>query len=511
MTGALAGKVAVVTGATSGIGAATAVAFAHEGADVTIVGRRADAAEATAVAVRGAGRDALIVLGDVSDSTFCDEVIASAVAKFGVVDVLANVAGVITRGDATETSDEEWHRNMAVNAGSVFFMSRAAVRAMRSNSGGGVIVIVNLASNVGLVGATSLPAYCASKGAVVLLTKAMALDHAAEQIRINALCPGAVDTPMLVSEHRASGLTEAEAIELNIAGIPEGRVPRPDEIAKSIDGVSCQRLLQPYHRCRPGDRWRVHSRMSATLDGRVAVVTGGARSIGAAIADGLAVRGATVVVGDLDLSLRHESLTLDVSDETSVRDFVAAVLAHYGRLDIVVNNAGIMFEKHLAEQDRESWDRMLAVNLTGPMLMTREAAPHLATNRVGSVINVSSLEGTACNPAHSAYAATKAGIEGLTRATAVDLGSDGTRCNAIAPGWIDSPLNAAYIESHPDRELVVAELEKLHPVGRIGDPADVSDVAAWLAGDESRFVTGQVITVDGGRTTRPSLPSIMNR
>ncbi len=249
--------------------------------------------------------------------------------------------------------------------------------------------------------------------------------------------------------------------------------------------------------------------MTAQLHGRVAVVTGGAQSIGAAIADGLTAAGATVVVGDLKDSPTHTTIRLDVSDEASVKDFVEAVASDHGRLDIVVNNAGIMFETHIADQDITSWNQMLAINLTGPMLMSREAAPHLAEHGVGAIINLGSLEGNVCNPLHSAYSATKAGVHGLTRAIAIDLGPKGIRCNALAPGWIDTPLNASYVDTHPDRDAVIAALAKLHPVGRIGTPADVADVAVWLAGDESRFVTGQVITVDGGRTARPPLPPML--
>lgn len=245
------------------------------------------------------------------------------------------------------------------------------------------------------------------------------------------------------------------------------------------------------------------------LEGRVALVTGGAQSIGAAIADGLATAGATVVVGDLQPSPTHQSLTLDVSDEASVETTVATVVADHGRLDIVVNNAGIMFEEHVADHDRESWDRMLAVNLTGPMLLTKHAADHLARSPAGSIVNVGSIEGDRCNPNHAAYAATKSGVHGLTRATAIDLGPQGIRCNAVAPGWIDTPLNASYVDTHPDRDAVIEALAKLHPIARVGDPVDVADVVVWLAGDESRFVTGQVITIDGGRTVRPPLPDIL--
>jgi len=242
------------------------------------------------------------------------------------------------------------------------------------------------------------------------------------------------------------------------------------------------------------------------LAGRVAIVTGGARSIGAAIADRLTAAGATVVVGDI--TPEDNDVELDVSDEASVIAAVGSVVGRHGRLDIVVNNAGIMFETPVAEQDRRSWDKMLAVNLTGPLLMIKHSASHLAAHGSGSVINIGSIEGEACNPAHAAYAATKAGVHGLTRAAAIDLGP-ATRVNAIAPGWIDTALNASYVDSHPDRYQVIAELAKLHPVGRIGEPSDVGDVAVWLASDESRFVTGQVITVDGGRTARPSLPGVL--
>ena len=246
------------------------------------------------------------------------------------------------------------------------------------------------------------------------------------------------------------------------------------------------------------------------LANRVALVTGGAQSIGAAIADRLAEAGAIVVVADLNPSADHRSMTLDVSDEPNVASVIEQIVAEHGGLDIVVNNAGIMFEEPISTHERSSWDRMLAINLTGPMLVTKHASAALAASEHGSIVNVGSIEGDRCNPNHAAYAATKSGVHGLTRATAIDLGPTGVRCNAVAPGWIDTPLNASYVDNHPDRELVIDELAKLHPIGRVGAPSDVADVVAWLASDQSRFVTGQVITIDGGRTIRPPLPGLLS-
>ena len=242
--------------------------------------------------------------------------------------------------------------------------------------------------------------------------------------------------------------------------------------------------------------------MSGRLDGKVAVVTGGARGIGAAIAHGMTAAGAIVVVGDLSAPRTGDSTTsyLDVTSEKSVVAFLDAVVDEHGGLDILVNNAGIMFEQGLEGHPLDRWNDAISVNLTGPFLMAKHAVTHFRARGGGNIVNIGSIEGFSRNPDHAAYSASKAGLHGLTGALAVDLGPMGVRCNAIAPGWIDTELNAAYVNAHPVHDEVIAQLAELHPVGRIGDPGDVADVAVWLAGDESRFVTGQVITVDGSRS-----------
>lgn len=229
--GVLEGKVALVTGATSGIGAACAEAIAAEGASALLAGRDGVRGKEVLARLRDRGTAAELVLGDVADSAFCDRLVEQTVARFGRIDLLVNAAGAMYRGDATEHSDENWRRIMAINSDAVFFLSRAAVRDMRKRRYG---VIVNIASTVGVVAWKGLAAYCASKGAVILLTKAMALDHAQEGIRINAVCPGSVETPMLVSGYERSGLSSEEVLRRNAEGAPVGRNARPEEIAHAV-------------------------------------------------------------------------------------------------------------------------------------------------------------------------------------------------------------------------------------------------------------------------------------
>ena len=246
--------------------------------------------------------------------------------------------------------------------------------------------------------------------------------------------------------------------------------------------------------------------MTGRMDGRTAVVTGGAQGIGRAIADRLAAEGAQVVVGDLrdpgDLGTNQEWRRLDVSDVASVEGFAGSL----DRLDVLVNNAGIMFERSVVDQTIDDWDTMMAINLRGPWLMAKVLVPLLEASEHAAIVNVGSIEGIAANPLHTAYAASKAGVHGLTVGMAVDLGPLGIRVNAVAPGWIDTALNRDYIDRLPNRDQALAELAVLHPVGHIGDPADVASTVLFLAGDDARFVAGQTVIVDGARLSKPPLP-----
>jgi len=218
------GKVAVVTGGASGMGAAIARELSSRGANVVIVDRNHDLAREVSNDIDATSP----IIGDVSESKFCDGAIATVVQTYSCIDILFNCAGIIVRADAIGTTDEDWQRILDVNINGVFFMSRAAVRQMKAQHRG---VIVNFGSIWGDVGATGVVAYCATKGAVHQITRAMALDHAGDGIRINAVSPGEVNTPMLAFG-RSSPPTAEDLQSLANETIPMRRLAEPIEIAK---------------------------------------------------------------------------------------------------------------------------------------------------------------------------------------------------------------------------------------------------------------------------------------
>lgn len=239
--------------------------------------------------------------------------------------------------------------------------------------------------------------------------------------------------------------------------------------------------------------------------GKVALVTGGRSGIGQAIARRLAAEGARVITAQRGGDAEFDSVPADFTDTASPAQVVADVIAKAGRLDVLVNNAGVMQEALAEDMSLADWERSITVNLTAPFLLIKAALPHLRSVK-GSIVNIGSIEGLGSNPKHAAYCASKAGLHGLTRAIAVDHSAEGVRCNAVAPGWIDTDLNVDFIESMPDPAAFRREIGRIHPVGRTGKPEEVASLVAWLASAEAGFVTGQVWTVDGGRMSKLSLP-----
>lgn len=235
-TGAkLGGKVTIVTGGAGGIGRATACLFAAEGAAVVVVDVNAAAGQEVVQQITGSGGRAIFVQADVSQPAACEQAVQRAVAEFGRLDVLFNNAGIIRRTTVLEIEPEEWDRVMAVNVKSVYLMSRAAIPVMAAAGGG---VIVNTASGWGLVGGRQAASYCASKGAVVLLTKALALDHGPQYIRVNCVAPGDTDTPMLRHEAEQLG-RPGDRFLAEAAERPLGRYGQPEDIARAVLYLAC--------------------------------------------------------------------------------------------------------------------------------------------------------------------------------------------------------------------------------------------------------------------------------
>ncbi len=227
--GVLAGRVALITGGASGIGRAIALLFAREGARVAIVDLDETGAEEVVQTIEGTGGRASFLSCDVAQAGACRRAVRFTVQELGGLDVLVNNVGIVRRATVVETQEEEWDRVMAVNVGSVFLFSKYAIPLMAEAGGG---VILNVASGWGLVGGRRAASYCASKGAVVNLTRAMALDHGPQNIRVNCLCPGDTDTGMLRAEARQLGQSP-ETFLAEAAQRPLGRIGRPEEIAQA--------------------------------------------------------------------------------------------------------------------------------------------------------------------------------------------------------------------------------------------------------------------------------------
>jgi len=239
--------------------------------------------------------------------------------------------------------------------------------------------------------------------------------------------------------------------------------------------------------------------------GKTAIITGGSSGIGRATAERLRAEGARVFTVQRVVDDTFESISIDLGHPEAPQQIIDQVISKTGQIDVLINNAGMMMEAGVEDMSLDDWSKTIALNLTAPFLMIKSALPFLRETK-GSIVNTGSIEGLGSNPMHAAYGASKSGLHGLTRAVAVDHGHEGIRCNAVAPGWINTELNNDFIERMNNPDAFRRDLGKIHPVGRAGDPQEVAAVIAFLASDDASFITGQVYVIDGGRMTKLSLP-----
>ena len=257
------------------------------------------------------------------------------------------------------------------------------------------------------------------------------------------------------------------------------------------------------------------------LAGKVAIVTGGARGMGAATARLFAAEGARVVIADvldaegdaLALEIGKESLFQhhDVADEASWERVVAATVGHFGGVDVLINNAGILLMKGLLDIRKEEFERVLAVNLLGTFLGIRTTAPRIIARGGGAIVNISSVDGMKGSNSTGAYSASKWGVRGLTKVAAMELGHKGVRVNSVHPGGVNTVMG---VRPGPEGLAMAQKFYQGIPLGRIGQPEEIARVSLFLASDEASYICGTEIVVDGGMIvgqyymSQPGAPAI---
>ena len=509
------GRVVVVTGAAGGIGRALMAAFSGDGDTVVAVDLPGSQVVDAAGAL-GPGHAAFEC--DVSREADVVAMFEQIEARFGRLDALVNNAALgPTMAPTVETTLESLQQAIRVNLTGPFVAAREAAARMRPGG-----AIVNIASLAGVLGNPRRNAYAASKAGLISLTKSLACEWAARGVRVCAVAPGYVRTPM-VAELERTGKVDLALVRRRI---PMGRLARPDEIA------SIAKFLASSAACyvtgavlaadggwmsfnQPGDAHPLVdgapalelARPAASPAARVVLVTGAAKGIGEAVARRFAENGDAVIAADRDgagaaalvaaLGGEHLAHEVDVACESEVRAMFAKIRDRFGGLDILVNNAAIAdaFKPALSQRAADL-ERVLDVNLIGAFLCAREA---VKTMRPGGVIlNTGSINTFLPFAPRHAYGASKAGLDILTRCLAAELGPSGLRVATIAPGYIRTPGVTALEKSG---RVDIEAIRRRTPMGELGRPDDIADAALFLASPEASYVNGSVLYVDGGWTS----------
>jgi len=472
----LSGRVAIVTGASSGIGRATCVALARAGARLVIVGRDARRLDATAALVAEAGDSAhaaLVLALNVADEVDMRRMAERTLQQFGRIDVLVHSAGILRAPGATlrmlaQLPSDEWDAVLDTNLRGTFLANRAVLPAMIAARGGDIL---NLTSKSGRVGIAFDAPYCASKFGVIGLTEALADEVRAAGVRVQALAPGKFSTEVLQQ----------------MGPLPQPPdIPPPERVADTIvwmlsmppDTRLMTPVVEPFERLG-GAGWAVTptpaSKKERTMNnpsaypgaakdlrGKVVVVSGGTGGIGLATARAVAALGASVVVADIDgarvATVAAEiassgmaegagclGVAIDVRLEQDHARLVESTLARFARIDALIVCAGILRQrgtppKLVVDVSTEEWDDVIDINLKGVFLANRAVLPTMIAQRSGMIINLSSVQGLQGRAFDGPYCASKFGVIGLSQAVAEEVRSHGVKVQALLPAAVATPM-----------------------------------------------------------------------
>ncbi|MBN8944781.1 MAG: glucose 1-dehydrogenase [Rhizobiales bacterium] len=508
-------RVVLITGATGGIGRALCRQFAQAGDRVVAVDLDPVAVAALAAELGPAHRGFAC---DVASEAAVARLIADVGADLGRLDVVVNNAAIgPTMTPTSAMTMAAIRQTLAVNLSGPFLVAREAARFMAPRGGG---VIVNTASLAGIVPNPKRNAYAASKAGVISLTRALANEWAGSGIRVCAVAPGYVRTPMVADLER-DGLADLMSVRRRI---PMGRIGRPDEIASAIGFLASDRARYITGTTLVVDGgWQAFNAAGNAYEAtmvpaeelapppakpasQVALVTGAARGIGRATALRLASQGYRLALMDSDaatlaalaaeMGAPHRGFAVDITDETAVMAAFGTVAREFGQLDLLVNNAAIADSfKPTLDQSRAEFDRIIEVNLVGAMLCAREAVKLMTPRGGGVIVNLASIAGHLPLSPRNAYSASKAAVINLTGCMAAELAPDRIRVVAVAPGYIRTPGVAALEQA---AKIDAAAIRRRIPMGDLGQPDDIADAIAFLASDEASYITGTTLFVDGG-------------
>lgn len=507
-------KLAIITGAAGGIGQALLAEFAEAGHRLV------------AVDLPGSHvADLVSRFGDHHLSRELDLGDEAQIAAFWSwldsqsdrVDILANNAALgPTMAPTLNTPLSDFRSTFQVNLYGPFAMAREAAKRMKPGG-----AIVNTASQAGVLGNPRRNAYAASKAALISMTKSLAAEWASKGIRVTAVAPGYIRTPM-VAELERTGKADLSLVRQRV---PLGRIGRPDEIASMIGFLASpqaryitgsvvavdggwQAFNQPGHAHPPvaGTPAEELARPAPRQGSRIVLITGAGRGIGAATARRFAQGGDTLVLADregaedraAELGPQHLGMTVDLTDEDAVTGLFDTIRARFGRLDVLVNNAAVADHFRPAfDQTGADLSRTMEVNVTGAFLCARESL-RLMPEGEGVIVNLGSINTFLPFAPRHAYGASKAAIDVLTRCLAAELGPEGRRVVTVAPGYIRTPGTG---DLEAQGRIDTAAIRRRIPMGDMGRPEDIAEAVWFSASQKASYFSGAILYVDGGWTS----------